>query len=224
MYTYQLNSYTVFNTTVYSDGETVCNPPVMLDKNILICTKCTKPFWTEDAFLPEENNDLSIEEFPQAKDVHDLPFAFDSDFSLKLTQYYSELLEKAFANTVEREVYLRIELWRLLNNGIRNITDNSLKDKIIGIVKEVLSKDDNLDPADRSDLFNNNLKKLISLYNPNTDDELLLLAEMHRECGNFSEASRVLDQVKDIDNSFAYKEISKAIKIRNTKVFRLNKH
>lgn len=223
MSTYQLNSYTVFKSTVYSDGKIVSNPPIMHDKRILICSECKKPFWTDDAIIENEDSDLNIDELPNANDVHDLPFAFETDFSTKLAEYYSELLSQGFANTVDREVYLRTDLWQLLNNNIRNKPVNKVKDIIIGIVREVIPQNNTIEETDKTtELFENNLKKLIKLYEPNNNDDLLLLAEMHRELGNFSKASSVLEKIKDIDNNFAYKEIFEAIKLKKKEVFKLN--
>lgn len=222
MYTYQLNSYTVFKSTVYSDGKIISNPPVMHDKRILICSECKKPFWTEDALLEGEDYDFNNDELPNANDIHDLPFAFDTDFSIRLAKYYSDLLNQGFANSVDREVYLRIELWQLLNNNIRNKSTNKIRNLIKGIVKESKTKNNTTKKTDNTiKLFYINLKKLIKLYEPNNDNELLLLVEMHRELGNFSEASLVLKKIEDIDNNVAYKEISRAIKIKNPEVFKI---
>lgn len=223
MYTYQLNSYTLHNATVYSDGKTVCNPPSMFDKIILICTDCRKTFWRDDAIIEDKNHDISHNDLPNAMDVHDLLFTFDSDFPLKLAEYYSGLLENGFANTKDREIFLRTELWRLLNNSKRNKSSNIFSYVKKGDIKELISSIRDITKSDNSNkLFNDNLKKLISIYNYKDDDELLLLAEMYRELGNHSKASLLLEKIKNINNNGAYKKIQKANNRKNTKVFKLN--
>lgn len=223
MYTYQLNSYTVHSSTVYSDGKIVCNPPILFEKEILICTDCDKAFWRDDAMFEDEDYSLSNDELPNAIDVHDLMFAFDSDFSTKLSEYYSNLLVNGFANTIDREIYLRTELWQLLNNSKRNKPNNILSYIKRSDIKELISRIKHIAKSDKSNnLFIGNLKKLISIYKANEDEELLLLAEMHRELGNHSKASSLLKSIKNIDKNGAYKKIQKANNRKNTKVFKLN--
>ncbi len=220
MSSYELTSYTVHNSVVYSDGKVVSNSPGMLNKLILICSECYAAFWKDDAVLEDDNLNNSYGEFPEAKDFHDLPFAFDSDYSIKLATYLSELLEKGFANTVEREVYLRIKLWHLLNNSSRSDT-GKIYSKLFKERKEFKINRDEL--SQKSDtLFKDNLNRLINIYKPENDDELLMLAEMHRELGKFDQALLLLDEIENISNNNAYKKIKVASKRKQYRVFKIN--
>ena len=225
MYTFELTSYFVHSSIVYSDGKVESNPPLLSDKKILICHFCNKEFWSDDALTEDE--DIDRDELPGAKDFHDLPFAFDADFSFKLAIYFSGLLEKGFADTVNREVYLRIELWHLLNNKNRKDTDNIFEKIQKGNLEDILYKDKSSQvgaiPAENSTkLFRGNLEKLISIYNPENDNERLMLAEMHREIGDFSKALLVLHEIEYVDNKNAYKKIEKGSKRKISKVLKIN--
>ncbi len=220
MSSYELTSYTVHNSVVYSDGKVISSSSGMLDHLILICSECYAAFWKDDAVLEDDNLNNSYGELPEAKDFHDLPFAFDSDYSSKLAIYFSELLEKGFANTVKREVYLRIKLWHLLNNSKRNDA-GKFYSKLFKKNKEPEFKRGELS-READNLFKANLNRLIDIYKPENDDELLMLAEMYRELGNFSQALLLLDEVENISNNNAYKKIKLASKRKQSRVIKLN--
>ncbi len=217
MYSYVLSSYYVHSSILFSDGQADCSPLNLPDSSILICTECKLEFWRDDALLEDENTDFSDSDLPEAKDINDLDFAFEPDFLSKRIAYYFSLLEKGFANTLDREIYLRIELWHLLNNKIRykptGIIDNLLK----GNLKEVFSGKEEMPEAIKN-LFNSNLEKLINVYIPENDGERLLLAEMYRELGDFNKALKLLEEIKHHNNEDHIKQIVKAAKRKISKV------
>ncbi len=228
MYTYELTSYYVHSSVVYSDGKVDCNPPRSWDKSILICSECNKAMWRDDALLEAENLNISYDELPEAKDIHDLLFTFNDDFSTKVVEYYADLLENEFAVTVEREVYLRVELWRLLNNKERYKPTSIINELLKGNIKEVLnrrlSKKDSVTENNSSDnIYKDNLKKLINIFKPINEEQKMLLAEMHRELGDFSKALNLLNEIKDVENKFAFKRILSATKRKQSKVITVNK-
>ncbi len=227
MYSFELTSYYVHSSIVYSDGETICNPPIMFNELILICSECNKPFWKDDAVQEDGNISKPDPGLPEAKDIIDLIPPFDSDRNFKLAQYYSGLLENGFANTIDREIYLRIELWHTLNNYDRNRQEGNtadlIKEKIISLFGKAISGQKGIHKSDKaSSLFKSNLKKLIIIYKPENDNEHLLLAEMHRELGEYNKALSVLSEIKCYDNKNVYKKIVKAAKRKRSKVFRVN--
>jgi len=221
--TYETMSYHVNSSKVYSDGLTISFPPIPANNSILICPECNKAFWFEDA--KTEGN--YKEEYPQAKDVHDLPFAFEDNFSLKLAQYYSELLENKFAGTTEKEVYIRNSIWQLLNNKIRskpnsffyNLKNFTYKYALKNIGREKKNKSEF---EKNIDFFNENLKRLISIFEAKEDDEKLLLAEMYRELGEFENAEKLIGEITELKDDSCYGQISKAIKKKNQNVFKIN--
>ena len=118
-------------------------------------------------------------------------------------------------------------MWQTLNNNDRNSqkskTADLLKRKIIGLFGKVISGHKGIPKSDETrNLFNNNLKKLITIYKPENDDERLFLAEMHRELGEYSKALSLLSKIKYPDDDNFYKKIVKAAKRKRSKVFRLN--
>jgi len=216
-------SYHVHSSEVYSDGLTISSPFTPLDNSILICPECSKAFWLDDAKKDENNK----KEYPQAIDVHDLPFAFEDNFSLKLAQYYSGLLKDKFATTKEKEVYLRNRIWQLLNNKIRNKPNNffyNLKNftfkyplKNIGRKKK-----DKLDFDKNIEFFSGNLKRLISIFEAKEDNQKLLMAEMYRELGEFENAEKTIREITELKSESCYKQILRAITKKNRNVFKIN--
>jgi len=228
MYDYELNSYTVLDSECFSDGKVENNPIIPHNEQFLICCNCNKEFWKEDNLIASEEDNLNPEDLPKAKDIYDLDFNFEPKFESKKSHYFNNLLNEGFADTIEREVYLRIKLWHLQNDEYRNKSTErfryllkpnfksgswSLKARF----KDILSPEDRI-------IFNDNLLKLTEIYKPEYEEESLMLAEMHRELGYFKEAAEVLKEIKGINNDKAYRQIRHAIKWKRTKVFKLNKN
>jgi len=160
-------------------------------------------------------------------DVHDLPFAFENDFSLKLAKYYAELLEENFATTRDREVYLRNKIWQLLNNKIRNrpnsffynLKNFTYKYAVRNIGRKKKNK---LEFEKHLDFFNENLKRLISIFEATGDEQKLLLAEMYRELGDFENAKNTIDEITELKNDSCLKQIHNKIINKNHYVFKIN--
>lgn len=221
MFSYVLTSYYVHSSILFSDGQADCNPPNLPDSRFLICTECKLEFWRDDALLEDENTDFSNSDLPEAKDIYDLDFTFNSDFPSKRTAYYSSLLKKGFANNVDKEIYLRIELWQLLNNKIRYNPNGFIDNLLKGNLKMAFSGQKEMPEAVKS-LFNSNLEKLIRVYIPENDEERLLLAEMYRELGDFNKALKLLEEIKHLKNEDRFKQIAKATKRKISKVIVLS--
>lgn len=203
MYTIGVMSYTIMNSEVYSDGKVVSNPPIPAEKNILICNTCNKAFWKDDALLDDDNSE-NINELSEANTPSDLFPYFEPDYELKHINYYSDLLESGFANTKIREVYLRNKLWWLLNDTIRYKNKSKIKDS--------------------KNIFDNNLKRLIEIFEPKNEEEELLLIEMYRELGEFDKASYLLKSLKGINNNGAFIQIQKAVNKKKSSLFKLKKN
>jgi len=218
MYTFDLMSYTIHKSVVYSDGKIEHSNSLSSDKQILICSDCRNPMWKSDVFL--DDPDIRYDELPEAKDVFDLPFAFDADFSNKLALYYSDLLQVGFADTSEKEIYLRIKIWQLLNNEYRNQNNNWISDIIRGSTNTQLSNFNVLDSFQT--LFIANLETLTKIYKPNCDEQQLLLAEMYREMGSFEEADNKLKEIINTNNNSAYKQILRFNNNKKSNVFKIS--
>jgi len=201
MYIIGVMSYTLRNSEVFSDGKVISNPPRPSEQNILICSECYKAFWKNDAQIDNEKSEELLDELPEANSIIDLFPGFEPDHKLKLANYINELLDKGFANTVEREVFLRLELWRTLNDIIRY-------------------QKDSMSPQSKN-LFNNNLTSLITIYSPKSEEEQLLLVEMHREFGQFDKASELLKKTIWSEDNFAFLQIKNAVKNKNSTLIKL---
>ena len=226
MQTYETMSYHVHSSVAYSDGKVENSPPTPFNKSILICPECNKAFWNEDARCPDSEDSYN-DDYPQALDVHDLPFAFENNFSTKLTDYYFDLLKIGFATSISKEIFLRIEIWQLLNNKIRknargffyNIKTFGLKYAFKSIENRKKAR---VEFDKNKKQFNLNLEKLISIFKPEFEEQNLMLAEMHRESGDFKKAISLLEEIDCSENPSAYKQILKASKKRKMKVFKIN--
>lgn len=227
MYKFELTSYTVHSSVVYSDGKTECSPPILEDERILICTNCAREFWRDDAEYNDVGEDL-YDNYPQAMDIYDLQIALESDFPSRFVTFYSDLLKGGFADTNEREMHLRIKLWHLLNDKNRYSTNllNLLFTvrfrRIWFLLKSRLHS--KLVIKKRKVLFKDNLNHLIKIFEPEHDCEQLLLAEMYRECGDFKNAELQIDKIDQKDVIPAFKIIMKAIKRKKSRVIKINQN
>ncbi len=224
MYTYELSSYHVYSSEVYSDGYVDNNPPVSLNKQIVICHYCHREIWREDISFEES---YSTNDLPKCKDVYDLPIGKDLNSNHSISTYYLKLIENGFANTKDREIHLRTEIWHLLNNTYRYGGHSVLHQLLLGRYKYALHrfkqrKQFRKESIEARILLKENLKNLIKIYIPENDDDWLWVAEMQREIGNFRQASSSLRKIATSPKSDAYKLIKKKIFLRQSKVFKLN--
>lgn len=217
---YELMSYTIHSSTVYSDGMTVTEPWLNNDKAIVICPACKKPLWLEDARLDTE--EISIDNLPLAGDVYELPFALSETFKEELIQFYVELLKDGFANTTDRKIYLRLRIWWGINDFVRYRKPvwkllpqfTSLKRARILLANRRNSR---LVFAEFKSLFRENLEKMIAIFKPEHEGEQIMLAEMYRELGEMGKAKKAL---KGIEIKMSRK-ITKAIAKNMKQVIKL---
>jgi hypothetical protein len=212
MYNFETTSYYVNKSEVFSDGKTENDPPTPEDPKILICSACNKPFWKEEAVLSDQEIDDSTTDLPEANSIYDLFPGFKEDHLQKHIQFYIDLLEKDFANTEEKEIYIRIKIWHLLNDRIRYHTS-----AVFGSLFRDHKKQ--TDPDNTNNHFKNNLLRLTEIFKPDTYESQLLLAEMYREFEDYSKALLVIHDLKNPVDSRAYNQIYNAIKRKNKDVF-----
>jgi len=184
---FELMSYTVYNTTRYPDGKVDMNPWQNNDKSIALCPVCNKVFWRADAMVGTE--ELPDETLPPAGDLFDLPFAMQNDSKKQLINFYNNLLQTGFANTIDKKIYLRLRIWWKINDFKRYqqpLFIELLKAKTIKRAKIIWRnrKESNKQFANFKPLFEENLKKLISIYQPENKDDYEYMAEMYRQMEN----------------------------------------
>ena len=96
----------------------------------------------------------------------------------KLTpEEYAEVLALKKFNSPEEEKYLRTHLWWMINEPRRNDNPGEIS-------------------PDLQALFEENLETLIYRTTPESPEEILILAEMYRELGQFSEAENCIVRLK----------------------------
>jgi hypothetical protein len=215
---YELMSYTVHNSTTYSDG--LCDDGISKIKDISICAACNKAFWREDAKLTEELEWEAMEELEGALDMMDLPWRFDDDRQEKKIIFYKELLENDFADNDWKETYLRTRLWWSINDLVRHLSRwhhaRNLKHLrfILKHRKESLRLFKKYE-----DLSNENLNRLIFLYIKKGDVDLLYLADMYREKSDFNKAMEILLKVEQ--KGGVYNQMKHKIRRKNSRVYQL---
>ena len=217
---YDLMSYTVHRSTVYSDGLTVTEPWINNDNAIANCPDCQQVFWREDAVL--ETDDLPEEELPMAGDIHNLPFALSETFREELIRFYVDLLKEGFANTTDRKIYLRLRIWWGINDFVRYREPiwkllpqfTNLKRAKFLLANRRKSR---LIFTEFKPLFRENLEKLIVIFKPEHEGEQIMLAEMYRELGDMDKAKKALKGV-EIKKC---RKISKAIANNKKQVMKL---
>ncbi|MFK5981855.1 MAG: hypothetical protein QM499_02990 [Flavobacteriaceae bacterium] len=201
MYTIGVMSFIIRNSEVFSDGKIISDPPRPKEQNILICSNCYEAFWKEDAISEDENSETQLGNLPEANGVNDLFPRFESDYKIKITNYYNELLLNGFAKTEKKEVYLRLELWRSLNDFVRYNNESI--------------------PSQFKVLFNSNLKRLLEVYKPLREEEKLLQIEMYRELGEFNKAFQFIELISRSEDNQAFLLIKNAVEKNNATVFKL---
>ncbi len=184
---YELMSYTIYKSTQYPDGKVETKPWQTPDQNIGNCPQCNKVFWRSDAIV--ESEDLPDEDLPSVGDVYDLPFMMQDDSKEQLINFYNNLLQVGFANTIDRKIYLRLRIWWGINDFKRYrkpLLKELLKAKTFKRAKFILKnrKESNKQFANFKALFKENLEKLIAIYEPEHDGEQRLLKEMRRQLKN----------------------------------------
>lgn len=226
MIIYELTSYHIYSSQLYSDGYCDNNPPTPSTKSVVFCTSCEKEMWKDDLVYEEPDYDIH-EDLPVCKDVYDLPLSREENYLFNIAQYYSELIRKGFADTTKREILLRFEIWQLLNNNRRHRSLSLLVLLFTGrfhLLKRRFKDRNSTRKNNRQimSLFNENLIKLIEIFVPENDDDKLMKAEMCRELGRFHTAKKILKSLKNLKNTKAYKKILKETQWRRTRVVKLN--
>ena len=201
MYTIGVMSFINRNSEVFSDGKIISDSPRPKEQNILICSNCYEAFWKEDAIFEDENTENQLDNLPEANSINDLFPRFEPDYKLKITNYYNELLLNGFAKTKKKEVFLRLELWRSLNDFVRYKNEPM--------------------PSQFKTLFNSNLKRLLEVYKPLREEEKLLQIEMYRELGEFKKAFQLIELINWSEDNLAVQLIENAVKINQSSVFKL---
>lgn len=227
MYEYELMSYTVHQAIYFSDGKTESHTFFSPGHRIGICSDCNSRFWKEDARSDLDAYDEKYADLPEVKDLFDLNSMLNEQFQLEIIRFFQKLLEEGFANTRERTLYLREQLWWSINDLVRNSfrPTQLLKFKVTSLKRlRILLKSRKINRKQFNSfkaLFNNNLDKLAELLVKVDDSDLLFLAEVYRELGKFDKAKSTLSSVPEKSGK-AFKQIKRATFWRKRIVFKIS--
>ena len=199
----RFDSFTVLDSEQYSDGVMMSNPPMPEDTGLRICHYCDSVFWVENNTI--ETNKL-VDETQSAHKPADLFIKNTAIDKLNNALFHLDLLEKNIAETIEKEIAIRLYIWQKLNDVYRfelKFEDAKLKMLFLNV-------------------FTNNLEKLKQIYKPQYEMQTLLYAEMYRESGEYEKAINIITEINDKSFCFSYDEILEKCKQKNSLVFKIS--
>jgi len=219
MTSYELMSYSVHSEPEsWSDGKTGSGIP-QVDR-IGICPVCRVPFWKKDYTLPDNPDWQPHDELADVMDLLDLEWRFDDDRDIKAVDYYYNLLDTYLPETDEKELYIRNRLMWCINDLVRYNTpwwkarNYRMLKAIVKNRRESLEKFDKL-----AKMMRDNLERMIFLYIKSDDVDLVFLAELYREHGNFKKAAEILGKVER--KTGTWRKFSRKVRRKDNIVFKI---
>jgi predicted RNA-binding Zn-ribbon protein involved in translation (DUF1610 family) len=185
-----------FGATSYSDGYT---RGIMYSDSpeIAKCKKCRTFYWLKKENIIGYYGPLTVNSKWSKAPEPEL---------LEKNDYIKALKRKVYRNKDE-ERYIRNKVWLAFNSKMRgDIPEDAL----------IFKKDEKT-------LYESNCKRLIKLYNMANIDEKLIIAELHRNLGSFSESIEILKTIKLKDYIWIKKLLIKECEKKNKKVIKLTK-
>lgn len=174
----------------YSDGKTLA---FMLPDSpvVTLCYGCSRFFWVHEAkdIGTFEWDKMIAYERRRAKPVR----------FLTADEYFSAL-QAGIAQTREKETYIRQRLWWALNDSVRDTPEK---------------------PADflSDERWKKNAKALLALLDDKSIENKLMIAELHRNLGDFAECIRVLHSIDDEKLNWMKPQFAEECEKGNKQVF-----
>jgi hypothetical protein len=224
---FELMSFTVHHAVSWSDGKNDNGIPD--EREIKICAVCHLPFWKREATLPHDPDWDVGDELGGALDIRDQMEPFDDGWQEFKIQFYSNLISEDFAGDDDQEIYLRTRLWWAINDLIRYHTGFGKPKSLQPLTDRIKQYKKRRQEADKRlklfnsfhQMFGHNLDRLIFLTIKNGDVDLLYLADMYREKGDFEKAMDILGKYEGEEKSI-YQAMKREIRRKNGKVFPLS--
>lgn len=167
---WSLTSGNTFGAVHWSDGKMDADM-MPIYPEIVRCPECAELLWIEDTEI------VGSCDFFEGENLHEDSPLKDAKSAQKLDMLgFQEAIESEAGSTVEREKYLRIQLWWSMNDLIRY--EEKDEKQFFGI----------------ADMFKQNGLRL-SLLLEQDDDELIMKAELAREIGDFEGCLSILGKV-----------------------------
>jgi hypothetical protein len=186
-----LASGNTFDAIYYSDGK--IDAPNNPEFPIFsICKKCDNLLWLYNM----EEIDTCVDYLQNEEYKH----AQLADF-LTISEYEIALKIKAFSNTAE-EIWIRKRMWWALNDRIR--------------ANEPIFKNNA-----ENVLWESNCEKYIELLDETDNKAKIIVAELHRNLGNFDNSLNILKTIKEPELQWQINQILKEIEKENVFVFEI---
>lgn len=192
-----LASGNTFGARIYSDGKRIS--PMLPEFPIITkCPQCEKIFWIKDARKIGEryygNLYQGIQSEEKLKTAEDMRF-------LTIDEYNTALKENIYSTTDE-ELYIRLKIWRMFNDRVRNGE------------YQFTSENDMY-------LWMENVIRLPDILDVNNETHKIIMAELYRNYGDFENCLKMIRSIESEENKWLIKEFERECKNKNTKVFEL---
>lgn len=192
---------------VWTDGRTD-GPVTQIAPRLTRCTGCRGFFWTDEARV--------IDNIPYGASGEKAAL-LDSPRILwpSVDDYREALAKKIFGRDKEKERYIRIHFWWAINDSLTNRLLPSFKKS---------SVDARIGETSRRNYLrfrNDNFRHLIKLLNPGVPRDRLILAEILRESGRFSESLTLFPYNFGDENMLASEKIRELAVQKNADVAEL---
>jgi hypothetical protein len=156
-----------YGLTEWSDGAKFEELPSLEKTKLQRCELCIQFYWSSQRF-----GGLCFEDHVEAVDYFEKKFSRNN-----IVNYINKLKNK------KRLIYIRTKILQQYNDQIRihPLSNGDLTKKTI--------------PVEIKKIFVDNAKILIDLLTKTNSDNFFLLAELHRNIGNFEDSKRILNQL-----------------------------
>lgn len=187
-----LMSGNTFGAEIYSDGKMVA-PMLPRFPDLIKCGRCGAFFWLHN-LEPLNEKAQTPETIDQGQYPTNAKFPY-------LRDLLEALEKKCYANPAE-EFKLRQEIWWAFNDKVR-------KGKPLHQIRKQKMQ------------WEDNLRKLQALLDPNDPEQAVMIAEIHRNLGEFGKCLELLNILKDPELHWVIEEIREACLQENDLVFLL---
>ncbi|MCX7840756.1 MAG: hypothetical protein N2559_15080 [Anaerolineae bacterium] len=169
-----LLSGNTFGAHFWTDGKMLA-PMLPEFPAITRCAQCVQLYWVEDAQVvgEEQYGEPIPEEWKRAQAVRELT-----------RDEFREALQTGLGNNAERELHLRVHYWWACNDPLREAETAPI-------------------PPDYSDWERENFARLLELLDAHAPGERLMMAEIHRETGNFDAALQLIQDTPESHRAWA---------------------
>jgi len=189
-----LTSGNTFGAELFSDGKQI--GPMLPDfPDITKCPKCKTIFWISD-----ENEIGSFEPWGLEIIKEEWKNAQKAKF-LSVYEYFTALDNKIL-RTKNDEILIRQRIWWGFNDRLRK-------------KKSVLATE-----TDET-LWFNNINVLLTMLDPEDTNQLIMMAELNRNLGNFEKCIAILDCIETNDLDWLKVAFKKECDNKKTEVFQL---